>query len=146
MLITTTMQMDISEIKTRLRQRYPFLLVDRILEVEPLKRVVGYKNISINEPYFAGHFPEEPIFPGVLIIESMAQVGAMMFGEKTEGYLAAVNKAKFIKFVKPGDRLQTEAEFIQQTKNYAKVNLTGTVDDIIVARAEVTYYFKLEER
>ncbi len=145
MLITTTMQMDISEIKTRLRQRYPFLLVDRILEVEPLKRVVGYKNVSINEPYFVGHFPEEPIFPGVLIIESMAQVGAMMFGEKTEGYLAAVNKAKFIKFVKPGDRLQTEAEFIQQTKNYAKVNLTGTVDDIIVARAEVTYYFKLEE-
>ncbi|WP_346014959.1 3-hydroxyacyl-ACP dehydratase FabZ [Metabacillus halosaccharovorans] len=144
-MITTTMQMDISEIKTRLRQRYPFLLVDRILEVEPLKRVVGYKNVSINEPYFVGHFPEEPIFPGVLIIESMAQVGAMMFGEKTEGYLAAVNKAKFIKFVKPGDRLQTEAEFIQQTKNYAKVNLTGTVDGIIVARAEVTYYFKLEE-
>jgi beta-hydroxyacyl-ACP dehydratase FabZ len=135
-------QMDIAEIQHRLRQRYPFLLVDRILKVEPMKLVIGYKNLTINEAVFVGHFPDEPIFPGVMIIESMAQVGAMMFNNQMNGYLAGINKAKFLKFVQPGDQLQTEAHFIQQTGNFAKVNLVGTVKGQTVAKAEVTYYFK----
>jgi len=143
--MTVAVQLDINDIRKKLRQRYPFLLVDRITEVEPMQRVVGYKNITINEPFFVGHFPEEPVFPGVLIIESMAQVGAMMFSRDQDGYLASVDKVKFIRFVKPGDRLQTEAIFLQEIKQYAKVSLKATVDGVEVAKAEVTYYFKPQE-
>ena len=78
--------MDIKEIMTKLNHRYPFLLVDRIVEREPDKWIKGYKNITFNEPYFNGHFPENPIFPGVLIIESMAQIGGLMFSEKEKGF------------------------------------------------------------
>lgn len=125
----------------KLNHRYPFLLVDRIIEREPDKSIVGYKNITFNEPFFNGHFPENPIFPGVLIIESMAQVGGLMFTQKEKGFLVGVEKAKFIKFVIPGDQLKTEATLIRMVGDYAKVAVKGSVDDTIVAKAEVTYYF-----
>lgn len=134
--------MDIKEIMKRLNHRYPFLLVDRVLEIVDNKSIIGYKNITFNEPYFTGHFPENPIFPGVLIIESMAQLGGLMFTGKGMGYLVGVDKAKFIKFVVPGDQLRTEANLIQLIGNYAKVELEGSVDGTIVAKAQVTYYFE----
>lgn len=134
--------MDIKEIMERLNHRYPFLLVDRVLEIVDNKSIIGYKNISFNEPYFTGHFPENPIFPGVLIIESMAQLGGLMFTGKGMGYLVGVDKAKFIKFVVPGDQLKTDANLIQLIGNYAKVELEGSVDGTVVAKAQVTYYFE----
>lgn len=134
--------MDIKEIMTKLNHRYPFLLVDRIVEREPDKWIKGYKNITFNEPYFNGHFPENPIFPGVLIIESMAQIGGLMFSEKEKGFLVGVDKTKFIQFVRPGDQLVTEATKIKEFGQYAKVDVKGSVDGKVVAKAEVTYYFE----
>jgi 3-hydroxyacyl-[acyl-carrier-protein] dehydratase len=136
---------DILEICNRLGQRYPFLLVDRVTEVEPLQRVVGYKNVSINEPYFNGHFPNNPIFPGVLIIEAMAQVGAFMFPPAKSGYLVAVDKVKFTGFVRPGDQLVTEAKFDSKVGQYAKVATVAKVDGKTVAKAVITYYMEYEE-
>lgn len=133
--------MEIKEIMAKLNHRYPFLLVDRILEVEPDHRIKGYKNITFNEPCFKGHFPGNPIFPGVLIIESMAQIGGLMFSEKEKGYLVGVDKTKFIQFVRPGDQLITEATMIKKFGNYVKVDLNGSVKNKLVAKAEVTYYF-----
>lgn len=133
--------MEIKEIMDKLNHRYPFLLVDRVIERKLNEKVIGYKNITFNEPHFNGHFPGNPIFPGVLIIESMAQIGGLMFSEKEKGYLVAVDSAKFIKFVVPGDKLITEANLIKIIGNYAKISVEGTVNGKIVAKAEVTYYF-----
>lgn len=135
------MTMEIKEIMTKLNHRYPFLLVDRIVELEVDQRIKGYKNITFNEPYFSGHFPENPIFPGVFIIESMAQVGGLMFSKRKKGFLVAVDNAKFTEFVTPGDRLMTEATLMKEFGKYAKVAVTGKVEEKIVAKAEVTYYF-----
>ena len=106
--------LDINEIKKILPHRYPMLLVDRILEVEPMKRAVGIKNITANEMQFLGHFPNEPIMPGVLLIEAMAQVGgvAMLYPEENRGKIAVfgkIDKVRFRRPIKPGDQLVTTA-------------------------------------
>lgn len=107
--------LDINEIKKILPHRYPMLLVDRILEVEPMKRAVGIKNITANEMQFLGHFPNEPIMPGVLLIEAMAQVGgvAMLYPEENRGKIAVfakIDNVRFRKQVVPGDQVVTTAE------------------------------------
>src|SRR5690625_2995838 len=107
--------MDIEHIKETIPHRYPFLLVDKILDVEEGHRVVGLKNVTANEPFFQGHFPEYPVMPGVLIIESLAQVGAIAVLGKEEnkgkiGFLAGVDKCRFKRQVKPGDQLKLEVE------------------------------------
>jgi beta-hydroxyacyl-ACP dehydratase FabZ len=135
--------MTIQEILKLLPHRYPLLLVDRVLEVEPGKRVKALKNVTANEPHFVGHFPGAPIMPGVLILESMAQCGAMMFlqdlpdRDKKLFYFGGVDKARFRRPVVPGDQLILEVECIQRRSNSARVRGTASVDGNIVAEAEI---------
>lgn len=125
---------------TRLKQRYPFLLVDRILEIEDNRYVKAIKNVSINEEYFVGHFPENPIMPGVLIIESMAQAGAFLSSNITAGYLTEVKNVKFLKFVKPGDQIVLHATLLHKIQNYMKAKVVAMVEESIVAKGEIVYY------
>jgi 3-hydroxyacyl-[acyl-carrier-protein] dehydratase len=135
--------LDMKEILRLLPHRYPFLLVDRILEGEKGKSLVGLKNVSMNEPFFQGHFPGEPIMPGVLILEGMAQVGGFlafysipeMIGEKLI-YFAGIDKVRFRKTVVPGDQLIFEMEVIKQKGKIWKMTGKAKVDDKVVAEAE----------
>ncbi len=134
--------MDVKEIQNMLPHRYPFLLVDRILEMEPEKKAVGLKNVTINEPFFEGHFPGNPIMPGVLIVEAMAQVaGIMAFSSGVEGdtvYFMSIERAKFRRPVVPGDQLRLEITRIQQRGNVWKFSGVATVDGKTAAEAEFT--------
>ena len=140
------MQLDINQILENLPHRYPFLLVDRIEEVintDEVKQVTGYKNVSYNEPYFQGHFPDEPVMPGVLILGAMGQVGAILlklqpeFQDETRRliYLTSIDKVKFRRPVKPGDQLRTVATFLKRRGNMGKFALKSTVDGEIAAEA-----------
>ena len=134
--------MDVREIQSILPHRYPFLMVDRILEMEPGKKAVGIKNITINEPFFTGHFPGNPIMPGVLIVEAMAQVaGIMAFRSGVEGdtvYFMSIERAKFRKPVVPGDQLRLVITTLQQRGNVWKFSGEAAVDGKVVAEAEFT--------
>ena len=137
--------MDIMAIMKMLRHRYPFLMVDRILEYSE-NHVVGYKNVTINEPFFQGHFPEEPVMPGVLILEAMGQVASILvavrMGDSQEGmiaFLTGVDKAKFRKPVRPGDRLVTKAELTKVRGIVGKAKVVGYVDDTVVAEGEFSF-------
>lgn len=134
--------LSITDIQKLLPHRYPFLMVDRILSVEKNKKVIGLKNVTINEPYFEGHFPDEPIMPGVLILETMAQTGGFIFDiEGARGYVAGINKAKFLRAVLPGDQLIVEMELEQQLGAMGKVKGVVKVENVKVAEAEITYRF-----
>ena len=134
--------LDIDAIREILPHRYPFLLVDRIEELET-ERVVGIKNVTVNEPFFAGHFPDYPVMPGVLIIEAMAQVAGVLVlsgipDRKSKlVLLAGVDGAKFRKPVRPGDRLRMEMKILRSRASMAKVSGIATVDGAIVAEAEM---------
>ena len=137
--------MELNEILEYLPHRYPFLLVDRVTAVEKGQSIVGYKNVTFNEPYFAGHFPGNPIMPGVLIIEAMAQLGGIL-GFVSEGkkpsdgvscYLASVTRARFRKPVIPGDKLVLEAQFLMNKRGLWKFDCRALVDDEIVCEAEI---------
>jgi 3-hydroxyacyl-[acyl-carrier-protein] dehydratase len=136
------MEMDILEIKKRLKHRYPFLMIDRVLELEEGKRCVALKNVSVNEPFFQGHFPENPILPGVLIIEAMAQTGGIagysLYKDANEEitFLAGVDKVKFKKPVGPGDQLILKSEFIKRKLNIWVLKGEAFVDDKLVAKAD----------
>jgi 3-hydroxyacyl-[acyl-carrier-protein] dehydratase len=137
--------MDIMEIMKMLRHRYPFLMVDRIVEYSE-NHVVGYKNVTINEPFFQGHFPGEPVMPGVLILESMGQVASILvavrMGEMREGliaFLTGVDNARFRKPVRPGDRLVTRAELMKVRGVIGRAKVTGYVDDVVVANGEFSF-------
>ncbi len=141
--------LDIQGIKRVLPHRYPFLLVDKILEIEKGKRVVGVKNVTINEAFFNGHFPDQPIMPGVLILEAMAQAGGVLVltsegNENKYAYLTGIDKAKFRKPVVPGDQLYTEVIVVRLKGNYGKVSARATVEDQVVAEAE--FFFILAEK
>ena len=130
------------EIQNILPHRYPFLLIDRILDVTPGKRAVGIKNVTINEPFFEGHFPGNPIMPGVLIIEAMAQVAGVagLLAPENKGKLglfAGVENMRFKKQVTPGDILTMEAEFITQKMGIGKVKVSAKVDGEIAAEGEI---------
>jgi len=135
--------LDVIEIQAILPHRYPFLLVDRIEELEIGKRVVGIKNVTINEPFFQGHFPGRPIMPGVLIIEAMAQVGGVLaFKSAKEGsaklvYFMGIEKAKFRKPVTPGDRLRFVVAVLRARHPYWKMRGEAFVDDALVCEAEL---------
>ncbi len=133
---------DAKEIQSILPHRYPFLLVDRILEMEPWKKAVGIKNVTINEPFFVGHFPGNPIMPGVLIVEAMAQVaGIMAFRSGVLGdtvYFMSIEKAKFRKPVVPGDQLRLEITTLQHRGNVWKFSGNATVNEKLVSEAEFT--------
>lgn len=135
----------ITDIMRFLPHRYPFLLVDRIVELEPEKRVVGLKNVTINEPYFQGHFPGAPVMPGVLILEAMAQVaGVMIYCDLQERdkkliYFTGIENAKFRRPVVPGDQLRIEMELLHRRNRFGKMNGQATVDGKLVAEAVVAF-------
>ena len=135
--------LDINEIMKNLPHRYPFILVDRIIELEVNKRIVAIKNVTINEPFFQGHFPGHPIMPGVLIIEAMAQVGGVLSYRsqpEIEGkivYFMGIDKARFRKPVVPGDRLKFVLEVIKQRRNIWTFKADAFVDEDRVADAEI---------
>lgn len=135
------------EIQEIIPHRYPFLLVDRILELEPGQRAVGIKNVSGNEPFFAGHFPGHPVMPGVLILEALAQVGACAMLSLEEyrnrmAYFAGIDSVKFRRMVIPGDQLRLEVELVKLRGLFGKARGRATVDDILVAEGE--FMFALE--
>lgn len=133
---------DINGIQNLLPHRYPFLMVDRITELEPNARAVGIKNVTVNEPFFQGHFPGNPIMPGVLIVEAMAQIaGVLAFGSGVQGnavFFMSIEKAKFRKPVVPGDQLRMEIKVLQQRGNVWKFSGTATVDEKVVSEADFT--------
>jgi UDP-3-O-[3-hydroxymyristoyl] N-acetylglucosamine deacetylase/3-hydroxyacyl-[acyl-carrier-protein] dehydratase len=134
---------DINVIQKIMPHRYPFLLVDRILKLEDKKRVVGIKNVTINEPFFMGHFPGHPIMPAVLIIEAMAQVGGILLlssvdtPERYLVYFIGIDKAKFRKPVVPGDQIRFELEMISLRKRFCKMRGIAYVDGQVVAEADL---------
>jgi 3-hydroxyacyl-[acyl-carrier-protein] dehydratase len=135
--------MDLQEIQKLLPHRYPFLLVDRVVEIVPERKLVAYKNVSINEPFFSGHFPGHPVMPGVLILEALAQACAILayrslgyLPEERVTYLMAIDKAKFRRPVVPGDRLQLEVEVLKHKGAIWKQKGTALVDGAKVAEGE----------
>lgn len=138
------MLLDINEIKKIIPHRYPFLLVDCIEEMEPGVKAVGYKNVTVNEPYFQGHFPEKPVMPGVLIVEALAQVGAVavLSLEQNKGKLAffgGIDKAKLRQQVVPGDRLRLETEIIKCKGPMGVGKAIATVDGKTACEAEIKF-------
>ena len=137
--------MDIHEVLRYLPHRYPFLLIDRVLECEPGKRIVAIKNVTANEPYFVGHFPGRPIMPGVLILEAMAQAGAILGFRTLEKmpnddlmyYFAGIDNARFKRPVLPGDRLVLEVLFGQTRRGIGKFSCTARVDGTLVTEADL---------
>lgn len=135
--------MDIKEIQKFLPHRYPFLLVDRVVEIEPGTKAVGIKNVTINEEFFQGHFPGQPIMPGVLIIEAMAQVAGLLAfrsgaSEGKSVYFLSIEKAKFRRPVVPGDQLRLEIHVLQQRGNVWKFSGNATVEGKVAAESEFT--------
>ncbi|OXX72599.1 3-hydroxyacyl-[acyl-carrier-protein] dehydratase FabZ [Vibrio sp. V03_P4A6T147] len=143
-LTTETKTMHITEIQRLLPHRYPFLLIDRVIDFEEGKYLVGLKNVSVNEPQFTGHFPQLPIFPGVLILEAMAQATGLLafktFGAPKDNelyYFASIDNAKFRKPVSPGDQLIIEVQFIKERRGIALFNGVAKVDGEVVCSAEM---------
>lgn len=136
--------LDINQIRGILPHRYPFLLIDRVLEMEPGKRVVGIKNLTMNEWFFEGHFPGLPVMPGVLIVEAMAQLGAVAILELPAHkgkivFLAGVDKARFRRQVTPGDQLRIEVEVLRLRSTAGKSKAVALVDGDVVAEAELMF-------
>lgn len=135
--------MDIKLLMKILPHRYPFLMVDRVTEYEEGNYIIGYKNVSINEPYFQGHFPNEPIMPGVLQLEAMAQISAGLCDiEKYTGriaYFVSADKVKFKNIVRPGDRLDLESKMVKQKGQIVKCETKAFVDGRLTAEAEITF-------
>lgn len=132
------------EIREILPHRYPFLLVDKVIELEPGKKVVGIKNVSSNEPFFQGHFPEYPIMPGVLIVEALAQTAGIAIAvlEGNEGKLgvfAGIENMKFKNQVLPGDVLQLEAEILMSKLGVTKAKVKASVDGKVAAEGEIKF-------
>lgn len=139
--------LDVVEIQKILPHRYPFLLVDKVKSMEPNKEIVAYKNVSISEPVFQGHFPGHPIYPGVMILEGMAQAGGILalqssgFSQEELKnkviYFMSIDKAKFRNPVKPGDRLEYRITVLKLRKNLIVLDGKAYVDDVLVSEAEL---------
>lgn len=140
----STSGLDIQELLKLLPHRFPFLLVDRILELEPGKRAVGLKNVSANEPQFTGHFPERPLMPGVLMVEAMAQVGGLILLSLPEhrgklAVFAGIDNVRFRRMVIPGDQLIISAELLKVRANIGRVKVSATVDGRTVTDGELLF-------
>jgi len=144
-------ELDIRQIMEILPHRYPILLVDRILELEPGVRAVGFKNVTNNEPVFTGHFPNNPVLPGVYMIEALAQLGGCVvlepgeFSRKTP-YLAGIDRAKFRRPVLPGDRLMMEVSLLRHKRNIGWVSAEANVDGQFVCSAELMFSISTDPR
>ncbi|HQZ87472.1 MAG TPA: 3-hydroxyacyl-ACP dehydratase FabZ [Gammaproteobacteria bacterium] len=139
------MVLDIQQILERLPHRYPFLLVDRVLEFEQDKTLLAIKNVSFNEPFFSGHFPVKAVMPGVLILEALAQAAAILASHTAEWdpngslfYLGSIENARFKKIVVPGDQLHLSVEILKRRANVWKFKATALVENEIVCTAEMT--------
>jgi beta-hydroxyacyl-ACP dehydratase FabZ len=136
---------DVKKILKHIPHRYPFMLVDRIVEIDGEERIVGIKNVSFNEPFFQGHFPTRPVMPGVLICEAMAQVGAI-FAHNTRGgmesnkvfVLTGLERVKFKRPVEPGDQLRLELTCLKRRGSFWKMQGVASVDGKLVAQAEIS--------
>ena len=134
-------EMNVEEILAHLPQRYPFLMIDRIKDIEPGKRIVALKNVSANEPYFQGHFPGRPIMPGVLIVEALAQAGGLLLLSEIEDrdeklmVFSGIDNARFRKPVLPGDTLRLEVNVIGWRSSFAKIEGKAYVGDQLAAEA-----------
>lgn len=136
--------LDVEQIRDILPHRYPFLLVDRILDLQPGKSAVGLKNVTINEEFFQGHFPGHAVMPGVLVLEAMAQVGGVLLlsmggNEGKIAYFGGMDKCRFRKPVLPGDTLITEVLLLKSRGDVGKVKVTGKVNDQVVAEGEFIF-------
>lgn len=136
--------LDVTQIKEIIPHRYPFLLIDKILEVEDGVKAVGIKNVTANEEFFNGHFPDYPVMPGVLIVEALAQVGAVAMLKKEENrgrlaFFAGIDNCRFKKQVKPGDQLRLEVEIVRLRGPIGKGKAVATVDGEIACEAEITF-------
>ena len=137
------MLMDVNEIQRIIPHRYPFLLVDSILELDPARKIVGIKNVSINEPFFQGHFPGAPVMPGVLIVEAMAQVAAVMVLKEIADrehklvYFSGIDRARFRQPVVPGDQIRIVVEVIKMRPRHGKLKAEAYVKERLVAEAEI---------
>ncbi|MCS7187316.1 MAG: 3-hydroxyacyl-ACP dehydratase FabZ [Armatimonadota bacterium] len=147
-MVEVPCSLDVKQIQELLAHRFPFLLVDKVTELEPGKRAVGVKNVTINEWFFQGHFPNEPVMPGVLILECMAQVGGIAILSAPEnkgltGYLVGIEKARFRQPVVPGDQLVVNAEVIAVRTNICFVKAEAFVNDRMVAEAQLTMALRM---
>lgn len=142
-------ELNVQDIQRLIPNRFPMYFIDKVLDYEPEKSVTAVKNVTINEEFFVGHFPQEPVMPGVLIIESLAQAGAipMLVGKEDTGvvgYLGSVDKAKFRDKVVPGDQLILKCEVLKFKRNVALIQGYAYVDDKKVAEAKLTYIIAQE--
>lgn len=142
--MTDTTAFDIDGILKRLPHRYPFLMVDRVLEVVPGKSIVAVKNVSANEAYFEGHFPGHPVMPGVLILEALAQAGGVLAYESVAAeeriwilYLVGIEETRFKQTVRPGDQLVLRVELVKRKRNLWRFTAVAEVDGKLVAEAEI---------
>lgn len=137
------MPLEVREILNTIPHRYPFLLVDRVLELEKGKRIVAIKNVSMNEPFFQGHFPGVPVMPGVLIVEALAQAGAVLFLSEIEErdtklvYFTGIDRARFRRPVVPGDQLRLSLEVVQLRSRACKMRGVAEVEGQMAAEAEI---------
>ncbi|CAN5778253.1 3-hydroxyacyl-ACP dehydratase FabZ [soil metagenome] len=141
---TTTAELNAEQIQAIIPHRYPFLLVDRIIEIETGKRAVGIKNVTINEPFFQGHFPQYAVMPGVLIVEALAQVGGVALGQMEEyrgrlAFFAGIDKVRFKRQVRPGDTLRLEVELNQVRRNIGTGSGIATVDGEVACKGEFMF-------
>jgi 3-hydroxyacyl-[acyl-carrier-protein] dehydratase len=140
------MPVDVERIQALLPHRYPFLLVDRVVELEPNQRILAFKNVSINEPFFQGHFPGHPVMPGVLVLEALAQAGGLLTqlsaanvdaGDEKLFYLVKIDNARFSRMVVPGDKLMLEVKLKRVIRNMAMYECAASVDGKTVASADI---------
>lgn len=140
---------DINEVIKRLPHRYPFLLIDRVIEVIPQTKLVAIKNVTMNEQFFTGHFPKRPVMPGVLIMEALAQASALLWVTDLHPdamyYFVGMDKVRFKRQVEPGDQLVLEASLAKVARGFAYFSTVAKVDDQVVAEAELICTYRIEK-